>query len=209
MYSLLRHSLVSFLRFALISACLLMLTSCSLKTQEVVPCEDVLHPVLWSVPFDELDADNVEAWIAAQFPGAAIISDGPGAFAWGANGKDFKTFFDADASYRYLAQYPGGRLELSANSSGPPPTVTDIVRCFGPPDLYAVQSIPSEVWQVRFSLWYLSRGLIFQTQEDKGTLPKKFSLASPLEGPFLVVPPGSPEQMAASWWPQTPITSLG
>lgn len=181
---------------------LFILASCRANTQEYITCEDVLHPALSSVSFDGLKDGSVDHWITSHFPGAAIIHNGAGSYAWGSDSRDFNAFFDPTS--RYLAQFPGGRLNISPQSSEPLPTVADVLRCFGKPDLYALQNIPAEVPEVGFSMWYLDRGLIFQTVESKGLLPRKFDLTSRLRGPFLVVPPGSAEQMAASWWTTDP-----
>ncbi|MFN8465372.1 MAG: hypothetical protein U0X20_07470 [Caldilineaceae bacterium] len=181
---------------------LFILASCTANTQEIITCEDVLHPALSSVSFNELESASVDNWITSHFPGAVTIHNGAGSYAWGSGGKDFNAFFDHTS--RYLAQFPGGRLNISPKSTEPLPTIADVLRCFGKPDLYALQDIPAEVPEVGFSMWYLHRGLIFQTVESKGLIPRKFDLTSRLRGPFLAVPPGSPEQMAASWWTADP-----
>ncbi len=207
-HGLWRLSRTAILRFVLVVGSVFVFAGCGPKTQEAMQCEDVLHPALWSVPFDQLDASNAEEWIAAHFPGATIIHDGVGAFAWGSNEKDFNAYFNS--TYRYFAQYPGGRLYINPKSTDPEPTVADVLRCFGRPELYAVRDIPAESMQIKFSMWYLSRGLIFETVESKGFIPKKFNLTSMLHGPLLAVPSGSAEQMASSWWTTDPeyIASL-
>ncbi len=189
-------------------AAVLIVAGCRTNIHEDIRCEDVLHPALSSVSFDKLDTENAEDWIAAHFPHAVIIRNGVSSFGWGTDGKDFNAYFDAKS--RYLAQYPGGRLYNSPESTEPLPTVADILRCFGRPDLYALQDIPAEVPEIGFSMWYLKRGLIFQTVESKGFLPKKFDITSKLTGPFIVVPPGSADQMASNWWTTDPtyIASL-
>jgi hypothetical protein len=174
-----------------------MLASCSASTQTNMKCEDVLHPALSSVSFNELESGKVEGWINSHFPGADLLRNDATDFAWGFDTKGFAAHLDPTS--RYIAQY---LTDFSTGDSEPAeqqPTVADILRCFGEPDLYALQDIPAEVPQIGFSMWYLDRGLIFQTTESKGFIPKRYDLTSRLNGPFLAVPPGSAEEMTANW----------
>lgn len=187
----------------LTTAFMLVLADSSPKMLEVMRCEDVLHPAVWSVPFDELEAGSVEDWIRMKFPGADLVPNGPADFSWSADGKGFHSHFDP--TYRYIEHYPTDDYpgDLQPHEQGP--TVADVLRCFGSPDLYAVRDIPSEVWQVQFSMWYLNRGFVFGTAESKRLfVPNRFSLTSRLRDPVLIVPPGSAEQMEQSGWTTDP-----
>lgn len=166
-------------------------------------CEDVLHPALWSVPFNELETSSVEDWIRMQFPSADLAPNGPADFSWSADGKGFSSHLDP--TYRWIVQYPTADYpgDLQPHEQGP--TVADVLRCFGKPNLYAVRDIPAEVWQVQFSMWYLNRGLVFEATEPKRLfIPNKFSLTSRLRDPVVILPPGSAEQMEKSGWTTDP-----
>ena len=199
---MLRHNQITGIYLMLVVVLTATLTSCRPETSAAMTCDDVLHPALQAVPFDDLDASTAEGWIMVHFPDAVPSPNGPYDFSWSYEGRGFHTHFDS--LYRWVAQYPSDQPQVAPELVEQEPVVADVLRCFGPPDLYAVRDIPSEITQVEFSMWYLERGMIFQTGGNKSLLSNKYYPDSKLEGPFIVVPPGSVEQMFTSAWTKDP-----
>ncbi len=134
----------------LLSMLMFLVDSCSLTPRKAVTCSEIVEPFLLSVPFDALEQETGAAWIKANFPSADLydVNTGP-AFGWRQFGKEYLAVLGSDR-------------KIVTSSLSPEPMIDEVIKCFGPPDLYSLSNLTAaDGVGTRLSLWYPSRGLVF------------------------------------------------
>lgn len=160
------------------------------------PCEEIVDPILLSVPFDEVaqGREQAEEWIVTQFPTATVNfepsqtrgEDEIGRFAW-----------LIDAEWVSLILQDGNRFILHLFERSP--TLGQVIRCFGKPEYYNLgdATIGGEVPSaVLLRLWYPDRGLFFESETWGSRAIREYDVNSPLIGQVRIMPPGTVEEMA-------------
>jgi hypothetical protein len=160
-----------------------------------VPCDEILHPAMLSVPFEELAKGQqaTEEWILTQFPTATVEFDsygtGPGdvgRFYWSEGDKGFTLHLYS--TYHYIDQQ-----ELSAKR----PELGQILQCYGDPEYYTLQvhtPIGGSMLGTRLWLWYPVLGVRFETASP-GRPADHIDADYPIIGRTTIVPPGTVEEM--------------
>ena len=161
-------------------------------------CEQIIHPVLLSVPFEGLaqGQEKAESWIITQFPTATVefepseLSGGDdiGWFYWSENEKHF--VLSLMQSYRLIEQ-----------SSEQYPTLGQILRCFGEPEYFSLTRTPigGEAIGVRLELWYPDRGIRFRSETWGLTEIRRYDAESVMRGDVVIMPAGTAEEMLRNW----------
>ena len=162
------------------------------------PCQEIIHPALLSVPFDELvqGRDDVEEWILAQFPTATVAFDptrgGLGAigqFSWSEGAKGF-TLFLSESS------------RLIQQTSEQYPTLGHILRCYGDPAYYTLEEdvpVGGSVLGNRLELWYPGFWFKFQSDTWGPNKPSRYDVTSPIRGRIAIMPVGTIEEVISNW----------
>jgi hypothetical protein len=176
-----------------------LLTGCVAQAPFVVlepsaPCEEILHPALLNVPFDELaqGQEQTEGWIITQFPTATVQSiltsnEQSIRFGWSEGDKDFGLFFAPALGIEYINQ-------VSKQS----PTLGMILDCFGDPQYYTLDThapiFPGRTGYL-FDIYYTDLGLSFRGSTLEATVAQRYDSTSVMNGDVLIMPVGTIEDM--------------
>jgi hypothetical protein len=162
-------------------------SSSSASTQDSpLVCDDIVHPALLSVPFENFEEgqETVENWTITNFPTTTVAHRDSAVYGWSSGEQDF---------ILSLGPSSGSIVQTSKKQ----PTIGAILSCYGDPDFYTLEetALSAHAYGVRFTMWYLERGLIFRTESYGTNETRRFDAASLMGDRITVVPPGTAEEM--------------
>jgi hypothetical protein len=110
-----------------------------------------LDAPLTRVPFDTLDRRTGAEWIKLNYPSADLwgVKAGP-LFNWRQSSKEYNAIFES------------GQKNITVALS-PEPTISEVTKCLGNPEVFTLMKLPAaDGVGTQLSLWYPTRGLVFQ-----------------------------------------------
>jgi hypothetical protein len=157
-------------------------------------CEEIIHPALLNVPFDELalGREQAEEWILTQFPTATVQTTSSSesgitenSFYWSEGDKGFALVLLQKA--KYLSQ-----------TSKQYPTLGAILHCYGDPMYYTLEPnvpIGPGTFGYLFDIYYPNNGFRFRGSTWEATVAQRYDATSVMNGDIIVMPIGAIEEI--------------
>jgi hypothetical protein len=159
------------------------------------PCEQIVHPALLDVPFQDLTQgrEETEKWILAQFPTATVTFEPSphnsageiGQWSWTEGDKGF--FLVLALGARYLKQF-----------SEQHPTIGAVLRCYGDPQYYTLEwgvPVGGDVNGNRLELLYPAQGLRFRSVSWGSSVTDRYDIGFAMNDAIVFTPKGTVEEM--------------
>lgn len=172
-----------------------ILCSCQGVQKTPVACDDIIDPPLKSVPFASLTTQDAGDWIRTNYPSGTLlqVDRGP-SYYWQYRGRD------------YGAHFAGNNQSVSYQLK-PAPTISDVIICYGKPDLYRITSVQEEVPGIELALWYIDLGYEFSSVRWGSTASNRFDGASQMTD-VTIVRPGILEDMVRNLYSEQYVTKV-
>ncbi|MBA3532738.1 MAG: hypothetical protein H0T73_12510 [Ardenticatenales bacterium] len=140
-------------------AILLLLMACNSVAQgEQLECQQIMEEEIHSLDFEAMNQANLLQWIQTTYslPESSITianfdsSDITKGVSWNSEDKGY-----------FAAFHENALKQAGIRWTSHPPTGEDIVRCYGPPDLYGAYFYEVPAGRIfEIELWYPTKGLV-------------------------------------------------
>jgi hypothetical protein len=161
--------------------------ACTKPDVPTADCSDILPAELSTVPFTDIEFNTLVAQIKGN-PQAKIsdVNNERQQIVWSIDSQYYRVYLNPPAHY-FTAVYP---------STGA--TISQVLDCFGPPDYYEARLFEflGERRNERLTLWYLSKGIVFEVRNYGTFVSGEFSENSVVNSAITLTPPGTIDEMA-------------